>query len=68
VIETQIVAVGRSSIKLEHRLSHDGALAVEGAETRVWAIRDPHDPSRVKSEPIPAEIAERLRNAPVSAG
>ncbi len=60
-IETQIVAVGRSSFKLEHRLLHDGALAVEGSETRVWSIRDPNDPMRVKSEPIPAEIAERLR-------
>jgi len=43
-------------------------LAAEGSETRVWAVRDPSDPARVKSEPIPAEIAERLRNAPVSAG
>ena len=60
-IVTQVVAVGRSSIKLEHRLFHEGALAVEGAETRVWAVRDPNDPMRVKSEPIPAEIAERLR-------
>jgi len=67
-IETQVVAVGRSSIKLEHRLSHEGAVAVEGSETRVWAVRDPNDPMRVKSEPIPAEIAERLRNAPALAG
>jgi 4-hydroxybenzoyl-CoA thioesterase len=67
-IVTQVVAVGRSSIKLEHRLFHEGALAVEGTETRVWAVRDPNDPMRVKSEPIPAEIAERLRNAPAIAG
>ncbi len=67
-IATQVVAVGRSSIKLEHRLCHDGAVAVEGSETRVWAVRDPNDPMRVKSEPIPAEIAERLRNAPALAG
>src|ERR1700722_16598674 len=31
-IDTQIVAVGRSSFKLEHHLLHDGALAVEGSE------------------------------------
>jgi 4-hydroxybenzoyl-CoA thioesterase len=67
-IVTQVVAVGRSSIKLEHRLFHEGALAVEGTETRVWAVRDPNDPMRVKSEPIPAEIAERLRHAPALAG
>ena len=67
-IETQVVAVGRSSIKLEHRLFLDDALAAEGSETRVWAVRDPGNPERVKSEPIPAEIAERLRNAPVAGG
>jgi 4-hydroxybenzoyl-CoA thioesterase len=67
-IETQVVAVGRSSIKLEHRLFLGATLAAEGSETRVWAVRDPNDPARVKSEPIPAEIAERLRNAPTPAG
>jgi 4-hydroxybenzoyl-CoA thioesterase len=60
-IKTQVVAVGRSSIKLEHSLSLGATVAAEGAETRVWAVRDPDDPMRVKSEPIPAEIAERLR-------
>jgi 4-hydroxybenzoyl-CoA thioesterase len=60
-IKTQVVAVGRSSIKLEHSLSLGAAVAAEGSETRVWAVRDPNDPMRVKSEPIPAEIAERLR-------
>jgi 4-hydroxybenzoyl-CoA thioesterase len=60
-IDTQAVSVGRSSIKLEHRLFLGEALAVEGSETRVWSIRDPNDPLRVKSEPIPAEIAARLR-------
>jgi 4-hydroxybenzoyl-CoA thioesterase len=67
-IETQVVAVGRSSIKLEHRLFLGDALAAEGSETRVWAVRDPDNSERVKSEPIPAEIAERLRNAPASGG
>jgi 4-hydroxybenzoyl-CoA thioesterase len=67
-IETQVVAVGRSSIKLEHRLFLGETLAAEGSETRVWAVRDPTNPERVKSEPIPAEIAERLRNAPAPVG
>jgi 4-hydroxybenzoyl-CoA thioesterase len=67
-IETKVVAVGRSSIKLEHRLFLEGAIAAEGTETRVWAVRDPSNPERVKSEPIPAEIAERLRSAPAAVG
>jgi 4-hydroxybenzoyl-CoA thioesterase len=67
-IETQVVSVGRSSVKLEHRLFLGDTLASEGSETRVWAVRDPNNPERVKSEPIPAEIAERLRNAPAPIG
>ncbi len=60
-IETAIVACGRSSFKLEHRLAKDGALAVEGYETRVWAVRHPDDPRRLQAQPMPAEVAARLR-------
>jgi 4-hydroxybenzoyl-CoA thioesterase len=31
-IETSVVGCGRSSFKIEHRLTHEGALAVEGFE------------------------------------
>lgn len=59
-IETALVACGRSSFKLEHRLTKAGALAVEGFETRVWVIRHPDDPTHLKSQPIPAEVVSRL--------
>ena len=59
-IETALSACGRSSFKIEHRLSHAGMLAVEGFETRVWVIRDPGDPKRMKSQAIPAEVVARL--------
>jgi 4-hydroxybenzoyl-CoA thioesterase len=59
-IETAVVHCGRSSLKLEHRLTKDGTLAVEGYETRVWVVRDPHDPRRMKSQPIPAAVVARL--------
>ena len=62
-IDTAVVACGRSSFKIEHRLTHDGALAVEGFETRVWVVRDPHDPKRIKSQPIPPQIVARLTQA-----
>ena len=62
-IETTVVACGRSSFKLEHRLSLDGVLSVEGFETRVWVGRDPTDPTRMKSQPIPAEVVTRLTQA-----
>jgi 4-hydroxybenzoyl-CoA thioesterase len=59
-IETAFVECGRSSFKLEHRLTKAGALAVEGFETRVWAIRDPDDPQRIKSQSIPPEVLARF--------
>ncbi len=52
-IETAVVACSRSSFKIEHRLTKAGTLAVEGYETRVWVVRHPDDPRRMKSQPIP---------------
>jgi 4-hydroxybenzoyl-CoA thioesterase len=59
-IETALVGCGRSSFKIEHRLTHAGALAVEGSETRVWVGRDPGDPKGMKSQAIPPEVVARL--------
>jgi len=59
-VESRLAACGRSSFKIEHRLTNAGALAVEGFETRVWAARDPDDPTRIKSRPIPPEVVARL--------
>jgi 4-hydroxybenzoyl-CoA thioesterase len=59
-IVTSVVACGRSSFKIEHRLTLGGVLAAEGFETRVWAIRDPGDPNLIKSQPIPPEVVARL--------
>jgi 4-hydroxybenzoyl-CoA thioesterase len=61
VIETSLTAVHRSSFDLTHRLRKDGALAVEGFETRVWVVRDPTRPGGFRAEPIPPEIAARLK-------
>jgi 4-hydroxybenzoyl-CoA thioesterase len=62
-IETKLVECGESTLKLEHRISKGGALAVEGFETRVWAKRDAGDPGRIKKQPIPAEVVARLKQA-----
>jgi 4-hydroxybenzoyl-CoA thioesterase len=50
----------RSSFDVEHQLFVHGTLAVEGKETRVWAARDAADPSKIKSQPIPPEVAARF--------
>jgi 4-hydroxybenzoyl-CoA thioesterase len=60
-IETALVECGRSSFKIEHRLSKAGTLAVESFETRVWAVRAADDPMRLTSQPIPAEVVARFK-------
>jgi 4-hydroxybenzoyl-CoA thioesterase len=65
-IETAVVACGRSSFKIEHKLTKAGTLAVEGYETRVWVMRHPDDPRRMKSQPIPAEVVAKLTQTSVA--
>jgi len=50
----------RSSFDVEHRISNQGQIAVEGHETRVWAGRSPDDPKQLKSRPIPADVIARF--------
>ena len=45
-IASRVSEFRRSSFDVEHRLSIGGELAVEGAETRVWAARDKDDPGQ----------------------
>jgi 4-hydroxybenzoyl-CoA thioesterase len=59
-IETTITKLGKSSFDILHHIKLDGALAVEGFETRVWVGRDPADPAKIKSQPIPREVVERV--------
>ena len=65
-IESRLVQCGRSSFKIEHRLSKGGALAAEGFETRVWTVRSADDPRHIKSHPIPAEVLARFKHGAVA--
>lgn len=65
-IETALVECGRSSFKVEHRLTKAGALAVEGFETRVWVVRPTDDPTRIRSQPIPPEVLARFGHGAVA--
>ncbi|MCC6891037.1 MAG: acyl-CoA thioesterase [Hyphomicrobiales bacterium] len=60
-MESQLVAVHRSSFELAHRMSIDGSLAVEGLERRVWAARHPDNPLRMKARPVPDEVIAKLK-------
>lgn len=60
-IESAITKIGRSSFSLHHRLTLNGALAVEGSETRVWTARDPTRPGGLRAQAMPDEVASRFR-------
>lgn len=60
VIETTATELRRASFDIHHKLSKGGVLSVEGFETRVWVGRDPADPNRIRSQPIPPEVVEKL--------
>lgn len=55
-IESQMLAFHRSSFDIRHRLLRGETEAVIAQETRVWAGRNPSDPSRLKAVPIPEEV------------
>jgi 4-hydroxybenzoyl-CoA thioesterase len=59
MIETAVTALRRSSFNVHHRLFKDGALAVEGFETRVWVQGDPAK-GAMKAKPLPQAVLERL--------
>ena len=44
------------SFVIKHELRRDGELLAEGREIRVFAKRDPADPSRIKAVPAPEQI------------
>lgn len=58
-VESRVVRWGTSSFDVEHRLLNGSALAVEGFETRVWAVRAGRGYA-LKSAPIPAEVMQRF--------
>jgi 4-hydroxybenzoyl-CoA thioesterase len=60
-LTSEVSEFRRSSFDVAHRLFVRGELAVEGHETRVWAVRDATDPAVIRSSPVPAEVVARLR-------
>jgi 4-hydroxybenzoyl-CoA thioesterase len=59
-IASRVAAFRRSSFDVEHRIDVGGDLAVEGGETRVWAVRDKTDPDKISARAIPADIIARF--------
>ena len=60
-IVSQVAEFRRSSFEVEHRLSVDGELAVEGNETRVWATHDKTNPEKFGAVAIPADVLAKFK-------
>ena len=61
VIETIITEIKRSSFSIVHKILKDGALAVEGFETRVWVGQDPDNPDKIRAKPLPDDMVAKLK-------
>ncbi len=59
-IASHVSEFRRSSFELQHRLMVAGELAVEGTETRIWAVRVANDPLKLKGAPVPLEVVKRF--------
>jgi len=59
-IASRVSEFRRSSFDVEHRLSVNGELSVEGGETRVWAIRSMEDPEKIGGASIPGDVIAKF--------
>jgi len=66
VAESCVTEWRKSSFVIHHKLLLDGALAMEGWETRVWAGAHPTEAHRLKGLPLPPEVIQRLSSPPLS--
>lgn len=59
-VESVLLEFRRSSFDIRHRMRKQETLAVECFETRVWTVRDPTNPARLRSQPVPADVIARF--------
>jgi 4-hydroxybenzoyl-CoA thioesterase len=59
-VASRVAAFRRSSFDVDHRISVGGELAVEGGETRVWAVRDKDSPEKISAQTIPGDVIARF--------
>ena len=59
-IASRISEFRRSSFDVEHRISVGGELAVDGGETRVWAVRSTDDPEKIAATAIPEDLIAKF--------
>ena len=59
-IASRVSEFRRSSFDVEHRISIGEELAVEGGETRVWAMRSADDPEKIAATTIPKDVIAKF--------
>jgi len=59
-IASRIAEFRKSSFVVEHKVTINGELAIEGQETRVWAKRRADDPDKMRAGEIPAEVIAKF--------
>jgi len=59
-IVSRVSEFRRASFDVEHRLINKGEVAVEGRESRVWAVRHAEDPEKIATAPIPPEVIKKF--------
>jgi 4-hydroxybenzoyl-CoA thioesterase len=62
-IKSTMVTVGCSSFHIRHALTKGDELCVECTQVRVWVAPSPDDHLKMRSTPIPAQVAERFTNS-----
>ncbi|MET0278284.1 MAG: thioesterase family protein [Pseudorhodoplanes sp.] len=61
IIQSTFSRVGRSSFEIRHQVRRNSQICAEGVETRAWVKRDDIDKNKIKSHPLPEDLAARFR-------
>jgi len=59
-IASHVKEFRKSSFVVEHKVTINGELAIEGEETRVWAMPRADDPDKMRAGEIPAEVIAKF--------
>jgi 4-hydroxybenzoyl-CoA thioesterase len=59
-ITSKVAEFRRSSFDVDHRITVDSELAVDGGESRVWTVSDKSDPNIITSTAIPIEVVTKF--------
>ena len=60
-IQSVFTRVGRSSFEIRHVMTKNGAIAVEAQEARAWVKASADDKTKIKSHPLPEDLAAKFR-------